>query len=287
MSALDYGSDVAAERARGSADGTSVSAAAARLRHGDLVDYWGRDWSSHIVELDGTPYVAKHSSPLGARLDLLGFCLARDRFNVPEVRLADDQLRSTIGRPECSHIVRLCQSYRRTELAVTDLSVAIAGELVFSTWINRRDAHNHNRVFVRRVPMFYDFGAAFEEMPGEERGGFFREGRDPGWVPNWRLAKVPPWRRLDSREIRRRERQGGGHAAMHPIGSWRGFWRAFDDYGKEISSLSDDEVGRRVASCEFSDEVAVRILAALVRDRDDLRPVLERVRTILTVGAGQ
>jgi hypothetical protein len=160
----------------------SVGGTVTRVRQGDLVDYWGRDWSSHVVELDGTSYLARHLTPLGARLDLLGFRLAGDRFNVPEVRLADDQLRSTIGRPECSHIVRLCQSYRRAELAVTDLSVAMAGELVFSTWINRRDAHNHNRVFVQRVPMFYDFGAAFEEMPGEERGGFFRAGPDPGWV---------------------------------------------------------------------------------------------------------
>jgi hypothetical protein len=246
-----------------------------------FVDYHGRDWAECIVNLDGLPYLAKRGDMVAARMDLLGYRLGLGRLNVPEVRLADDAMRADMANSACSHLVRLCQSYDPRTLPVRDLSTAIAGELVFSTWITRRDAHNHNRVFVRGVPMFFDFGVAFEVVPGEDRNSFFRGGPDPGWVQNWKLVRIPRWRRPDSNRLRTRERRQRTPVTVHPIHRRSRFWNAFDRYGAEFAALSDDAVCETVRSCGFDDDLRVRISSSLLRSRDELGSSLESIRKLL------
>lgn len=114
----------------------------------------------------------------------LAFILAEPWFNAPEVRYLNEGdfgiIRSIgIAIPEDTsfkdiYLVRLVQNHQLNELKVSNLNEAVAGELVFSLWIRRRDAHFNNRAYIGGVPMFFDHHIAFgaeEHLIGDE--GFF------------------------------------------------------------------------------------------------------------------
>jgi hypothetical protein len=68
----------------------------------------------------------------------------------------------------------------------------IAGELVFSLWVRRRDAHPWNRAYVGGVPGFFDHHTAFgAEADNVSLDGFFREGDNAGFTSRWRARILP------------------------------------------------------------------------------------------------
>lgn len=59
------------------------------------------------------------------------------------------------------YVVRLVESFAKEEINIKNLTEAAAGELAFSLWIRRRDAHVNNRSYIGGVPMFFDHHIAF------------------------------------------------------------------------------------------------------------------------------
>jgi len=174
---------------------------------GELRDYWDRvDYSSNVILFAGKTWFIKSrpEDPESKNRELLAFLLGGSWLNIPEVRLlSSEEFRALrekgieLNEKASEHntcLVRLVQDYARSELPVQSFDDAIASEIVFSSWIRRRDAHAANRAFVGGIPMFFDFHIAF----GCEEGDFFRKGSDPGscsgpdggYVGNWRLWQI-------------------------------------------------------------------------------------------------
>jgi hypothetical protein len=166
---------------------------------GELCDYWDCvDYSSNVISFSGKTWFIKSrpEDPESKNRELLAFLLGGSWLNIPEVRLlSSEEFRALrekgveLNENASEHntcLVRLVQDYARSELPVQSFDDAIASEIVFSSWIRRRDAHAANRAFVGGIPMFFDFHNAF----GCEEGDFFKEGPDGGYVGNWRLWQI-------------------------------------------------------------------------------------------------
>src|SRR5438067_1264101 len=134
----------------------------------DLRQFSGKSIVDALVEWDERVWYAKecHGAPWR---EVFAWRLGQRWLNVAEV-MYPDNVRDAIwrdGRPFEEHgnsglvFVRLGQDYKSEELPIQDLDSAIAGELVFSTWIRRRDAHAWNRTYVSGVPIFFDHHIAF------------------------------------------------------------------------------------------------------------------------------
>ena len=89
---------------------------------------------------------------------------------------------------------RLAQSYTKEELVCKTIEEAIARELVFSTWIRRRDAHVDNKAYTDGIPVFYDFHVAFLGGPElADTTTFFSQTSDWGRAGRWRLKHLPDY----------------------------------------------------------------------------------------------
>jgi hypothetical protein len=261
----------------------------------EIVDYFGRDHSGCIVQYDGVPYYVKQSRNLyETQKELLAHNLVSRFMNVPHVILPDARLLAALGAvtntrmPEVPveassyHLVRLCQSYQLSMLPIRDLTQAIAAEIVFSTWIGRRDAHNSNRVYIAGVPVFFDFGVAFDVSEAGTSSDFFREGFDSGFAGNWRLWEFPKDKTIETREIRDIER--GKRLAIQPVHDASGFWRHVDDYRRIIEGTANRDL-RRIVRASISGWSKARATAnLLVKWKGELGERLARAREIMTSG---
>ncbi|MBS0234583.1 MAG: hypothetical protein JSR99_13980 [Proteobacteria bacterium] len=244
-------------------------------------DYFGRDHSARIRNVDGRRYFIKRDTPANARKDYLAYLLSRDTFNIPEVILPDEETRRTLALEEPCHLIRLCQDYSMRRLPIRDLTTAVAAELVFSLWIRRRDAHNCNRVFVNGVPMFFDFGAALDVQPGTPKASFFRAGPDSGYVGNWRLWRVPECHVVQTVEIRAFER--GKPITLHPVHNLRAFWAAAENYVRVIQSYTDIAIERAINACGYNSAEAEKLLVDLLQQRDGISDGLRQIRRIMKI----
>ena len=85
-------------------------------------------------------------------------------------------------------MVRLAHSYSIEELPNKTLEEAVATELVYSVWVRRRDAHTENRVYVKGIPIFFDFHVAFLGEPNlSDINVFFSQTEDYGRAGLWRV----------------------------------------------------------------------------------------------------
>ena len=121
----------------------------------------------------------------------------------PETKLPDESEINELDAllPELSvrqgdtWLIRLAQDCSIKDLPIKDLTRAIAGELVFSLWIRRRDAHFSNRALVDGFGVGgyisgakpIDFTADLHEVEGKPVA---KRGRLPGITANPRLKRV-------------------------------------------------------------------------------------------------
>ena len=191
-----------------------------------LIDHFNNGYAHLIVCFAGKHWIIKmkESAPDEPKREFLAFSLGWKWLNIPEVKLLTREERGELAehRPDLqiktfdTWLVRLVQDYAASELAINDLTRAIAGELVFSLWIRRRDAHFSNRALVNGVPMFFDFHVAFaKERQFASLDGFFQQGNDAGFPNNWRLQKLPQNKEVNLIEVRNRER--GRPLALQPV----------------------------------------------------------------------
>ena len=139
-------------------------------------------------------------------------CIGRDWLNIPEVLSLDAEQFSQLGecgislpqeaQVENTYLVRFGPDLDVNEIPIKDPDRALACELVFSTWIRRRDAHAFNRVYKFGVPIFYDFGTAFLGEPKIiDLNRFFGPPRNSGWAGCWRITQGTALD-LDTRRLR-------------------------------------------------------------------------------------
>ncbi len=132
---------------------------------------------AHVLVTDGiTQWVVKHKpgSVHEEKRDLLGFLLGHSFANVAEVRLLTEEehlqvrllsAKDATSTNDNTFLVRVAGSYSIEELPCKTVEQATAAELVYSTWIRRRDAHVYNRSYLNGIPVFYDFSIAFLGEP--------------------------------------------------------------------------------------------------------------------------
>lgn len=155
--------------------------------------------SQHIIINDGSKFwIVKQSD--GLKRELLGYLLGKHIANVAEIKRLDaeehSQIKLLTGKDDIStlentFLVRLAGSYLKDELLHKTQEEAVAAELVFSTWIRRRDAHVDNRVYIEGIPIFYDHGVAFLREPDRAHITiFFKANNDYGHASFWRVKEV-------------------------------------------------------------------------------------------------
>lgn len=123
----------------------------------------------------------------------LAYILGRNWVNVAEVKDIDEEELNqlvSLGYPVQNHkfsdiyLTKLGQGYSFSELIQKDINEAVAGELIFSLWIRRRDAHVKNRIYLNGIPIFFDHHIAFlaegEDLRSED--GFYA--KEP---QNWKV----------------------------------------------------------------------------------------------------
>lgn len=151
-----------------------------------------------IVTDEEKIWVIKHNNyPDSLKRDLLGFLLGKGIFNIPEVRLLNNQqleeIKQFASQGESfdinnTFLVRLAHSYSSEELPCKTIEEAVATELVYSIWIRRRDAHIDNRTYVKGIPIFFDFHIAFlGESDLVDINVFFSQTQDHGRAGLWRV----------------------------------------------------------------------------------------------------
>lgn len=151
-----------------------------------------------VITDGGKIWVLKHNNNTDReKRDLLGFLLGKDFCNLTEVKLLNEQelenIKQFANGQESFNInntflVRLAHSYSLEKLPCKLLEEAVASELVYSTWIRRRDAHVDNRVYVKGIPLFYDYHVAFLGEPDlADIIVFFTQTSDYGRAGRWRI----------------------------------------------------------------------------------------------------
>lgn len=132
--------------------------------------------------------------------DLLAYLLGKNVCNIAEVKLLNstehDLIKNQLNLPIDSTInntflVRLANSYKTEELIHTTTEKAVASELIFSTWIRRRDTHADNRSYLHGIPIFYDHQTAFLAEPNYAHTTLFlRSTPDYGYPASWRVREI-------------------------------------------------------------------------------------------------
>lgn len=82
-------------------------------------------------------------------------------------------------------------SYSLDELPCKTIEKAVAMELVYSTWIRRRDTYADNRVYISGIPIFFDHQTAFlSESKYAHTTAFLKFNPDYGHPFFWRVKQI-------------------------------------------------------------------------------------------------
>jgi hypothetical protein len=175
-------------------------------------------------------------------------------------------------------LVRIAQDHSVGELLVQDHDEAMARELVFSTWIRRRDAHPLNRAYVDGVPIFFDHHIAFDgepvNLPIET---FFRTGPDAGHAGRWRLGQLPNGETPTTKGERI---ASGGEFAIHRIRNSAKFKQHVRRAVRRIRGFKDSDLREHLERARVTD--VSRIGTLLISTRDQLGPNIEWLLRVLS-----
>lgn len=157
----------------------------------------------HILVTDDQKiWVVKHKPGTAneEKRDLLGYLLGKNFANIAEVKLLDPEEHQQIcvlshkgedSTPCNTFLVRLGGSYSLNELPCKTVEKAVARELVYSTWIRRRDTHADNRTYISGIPIFFDHQTAFlAESKYAHTTAFLRFNPDYGHPAFWRVKQI-------------------------------------------------------------------------------------------------
>jgi len=241
-----------------------------------LQDQDGRLWILNTVG---------NVDPLRPPRARFGYLLGAPFANVTQIELlseSDAQVLQQVGLREATErcfLARIASHYERQELPCLCLDSAVAGELVFSLWIRRRDTHNMNRAYTADgIPVFFDFDVAFlAENEGEELSEFFGRG-GLGYAGSWRVREVPGEDLPISTEY---ARAMGNQSSIHPITSLGGFRQ----YCVEIAeAIADDHRSVRHLAVEarLGNAELDKVVHLLERGRSSIRDDINTMLRVVT-----
>jgi hypothetical protein len=269
------------------------------LPPGELQGYCGQDLSPYARSLDHRKWFvkAKPGSPEEKLRDRLAYLLGRGWVNVAEVRLVDQALFCSISEAgplregataDSTCVVRLACDHDLAELPLRALDEAVAGELVFSLWIRRRDTHPFNRAYVQGVPVFFDHQTAFlGEAPLQDIEVFFETAQksDAGYGGLWRIQEIPSNTKPSTRETREdqtRRSAHGDHKSIHMIYNKGTFFEHLRLKAERIHGYSDEVLFHLCQEAGFDTARGKQVADFLATNRDTLnRDLKELEATVL------
>lgn len=164
--------------------------------------YGEQDYGTKVVRMGQQHWIFKHSPDTGVRKrELLAYLLGKDLINIAEVKPVSDKDVTNLkdlGIPlpdaisaDNTILVRLAQDYSVSELPLKTLDEATAGELVFSIWTRRRDAHENNHAYIKeKIPVFFDHHASLNFEPVLIDTNTFFKNVGAGHAGTWRVKEV-------------------------------------------------------------------------------------------------
>jgi hypothetical protein len=192
-------------------------------RYDMLEDLLIEDESGRIWFLNTVGNVDSRRSPRARFVYLLGAPFV----NVAEVQLLEESSAKALrelGLPkatDCCFLVRVAGTDATDELRCRTVDSATAGELVFSLWVRRRDAHAENRGYnPDGIPVFFDFDLAccMDGRSAELQDFFSHTGS--GDAGTWRVQEASPEQIPISTEVARRV---GHSSSVHLVQSISSF----------------------------------------------------------------
>jgi hypothetical protein len=255
-----------------------------RFDASDLRHFGGRSIADALVEWNHHIWYAKpcHGEPWR---EVFAWRLGQPWLNIAEVVYPDNVQGANWrgGRPFEEHgnaslvLVRIGQDYKSEELPIQDLDTAIATELVFSTWIRRRDAHPWNRTYISGLPIFFDhhigFGAEAANLP---IATFLRVGDDGGYAGRWRVRTLPA---SETPTTSGEREASGGRMAIHRIRDVARFPSLLHDAVSRIRQFDRFELTSLAKSSRVTQpEILVEFLA---QTQDRLDDELAKLQAVL------
>jgi hypothetical protein len=263
-----------------------------------------RNWNSpehlctNVVSCAGTLwYVKTLENGRMARRELLTYLLGKGLVNIAEVRTVNSaemaQLRQVVeladhATPDNTVLVRLASDYSLDEFPLQDLNIAAAGELVFSVWVRRRDAHLYNRAYVEDVPMFFDHHVALGFNPylgcnsySVDIDRFFNANR-PGFAGAWRLQRRVNNAPLHTAMLRADATKWDTHYVDCP--------QRFVEAARQISDViasRDRDLRGLIRQAGFKGWEAIRVFVFLKRTTKTLRKDVERMLEVVVPCKGR
>lgn len=232
-------------------------------------------------------WVLKHNNNIDCeKRDLLGYLLGKDFCNVTEVRLLSEQelenIKQFANQDESfsinnTFLVRLAHSYLLDELPCKILEEAVATELVYSTWIRRRDAHVDNRVYLKGISLFYDYHVAFLGEPDlADINVFFTQTSDYGRAGCWRVRLLNDYLTQLTRGVSKVEM-----GAYHYVNDLDSFYRSIEKSKAVLKEKVADQVENLVRQAKFTDTTESQIVDLLKRNLDTLDADISKMLEIV------
>lgn len=205
----------------------------------ELKNHDGHSKTEKIIMCDGKHFIIKYGDK---KREFLAYLLGKDLVNIAEVKpiLENEILEiQKLGIPLenntnsiNTYLVRLVQDYSVSELPIKKLDEAVAGELIFSTWIRRRDAHAFNRGYIQDIPVFFDSHIAISGEPGLRNIDIFfdKTQTHPGYAGVWHVEEVKTNKEVKTLLTRERQDWGG----LHLVYSINNFKKAIKSFIKKI-----------------------------------------------------
>lgn len=232
-------------------------------------------------------WVLKHNNNTDCeKRDLLGYLLGKDFCNVTEVRLLSEQelenIKQFANQDESfsinnTFLVRLAHSYSLEELPCKILEKAVATELVYSTWIRRRDAHVDNRVYVKGIPLFYDYHVAFlGELDLADINVFFTQTDDYGRAGRWRVKLLNNFLTQLTRGISKVET-----GAYHFVNDLDSFYRHVEKSKAILKEKVANQIEKLVSQAKFNATAEAQIVDLLKKNVDTLDADVSKMLEIM------
>jgi hypothetical protein len=161
----------------------------------ELVNWTGR--ALPVIAVRGSRWVVKELTPEQRRRELLVHALGRGIVNVADVRRLGRRQAARLARhgvlssrDASGVLVRVAPDHDSERLPLRSLDEAVAGELVLSLWVRRRDADIWNRSHLEGgIPVFFDLNASLEFDPQLADVRTFFARNTYGFAGSWRIRE--------------------------------------------------------------------------------------------------
>ncbi len=218
----------------------------------------------------------------------LGYILGKSFCNIAETKLLSDEEMMELktlfsfnidASKDNTLLVRLASSHKLEELPCQTIEKAVATELIYSTWIRRRDTHALNREYnPQGIPVFYDFHIAFlAELKWIHSTLFFKDSPDYGHPPSWKVKEVSEG--VTTERVRDVTTQSS--LAWHYVRSIKQFVKELSDAEESVKQLASTDIHSLIISASFDLPEADRIEDFLRKNLITLHSDIEEMKKII------